>query len=64
MGPILVKQSVLDSQQNIGKRIELISKELVKVNDKLVSIEKEQDKHRENLNQLQQSLNVLTALKS
>lgn len=64
MGPILVKQSVADSQQNISKRIEFIGKELSKVNDRLQGIEKEQDKHRENLNKLQQQLNVLTAMKA
>jgi chaperonin cofactor prefoldin len=64
MGPILVKQSVVDSQQNINKRIEFISNELSKVNDRLAGIEKEQDKHRDNLGKLQQQLNVLTAMKS
>lgn len=64
MGPILVKQSVQDSQQNINKRIEFISKELNKVNDRLAAIEKEQDKHRDALGKLQQQLNVLTAMKS
>lgn len=64
MGPILVKQSLHDSQQNITKRIDFIGKELQKCNDRLNSIEKEQDKHRENLGKLQQQLNVLTAIKS
>lgn len=64
MGPILVKQSVNDSQQNITKRIDFIGKELQKCNDRLSGIEKEQDGHRENLGKLQQQLNVLTAIKS
>lgn len=64
MGPILVKQSVQDSQQNISKRIDFIGKELEKCNSKLSSIEQEQDGHRENLGKLQQQLNVLTAIKS
>lgn len=64
MGPILVKQTVQDSQQNISKRIEFIGNELNKVNDRLAGIEKEQDKHRDSLGKLQQQLNVLTAVKS
>lgn len=64
MGPILVKQSLNDSQQNIQKRIGFIDKELTKCNDRLAGIEKEQDKHRENLGKLQQQLNVLSAIKA
>lgn len=64
MGPILVKQSVNDSQQNITKRIDFIGKELQKCNDRLTGIEKEQDGHREKVGKLQQQLNVLTAIKS
>lgn len=64
MGPILVKQSLNDSQQNIQKRIGFIDKELQKCNDRLTGIEKEQDKHRENLGKLQQQLNVLSAIKA
>lgn len=63
MGPILVKQSLQDSQQNITKRIDFITKELQKCNDQLASIEKEQDKHRENLGKLQQQMSMLTAMK-
>lgn len=64
MGPILVKQTVHDSQQNITKRIDFIGKELEKCNSRLSAIEQEQDKHRENLGKLQQQLNLLTAIKS
>lgn len=64
MGPILVKQSLNDSQQNIAKRIDFIGKELQKCNDRLNDIEKTQEKHRENLSKLQQQLNVLTAIKA
>lgn len=64
MGPILVKQSLNDSQQNITKRIDFIGKELVKCNDRLTAIENQQDQHREQLGKLQQQLNVLTAIKS
>lgn len=64
MGPILVKQSVHDSQQNITKRIDFIGKELEKCNSKLNAIEQTQDNHRENLGKLQQQLNVLSAIKA
>ncbi|KAG5673766.1 hypothetical protein PVAND_003786 [Polypedilum vanderplanki] len=63
IGPILVKQSLTESKQNVSKRIDFISKELQKCNDRLVSIEKEQDKHRENLTKLQQQLSLLSAMK-
>ena len=63
MGPILVKQSVNDSQQNITKRIDYIGKELEKCNSKLSAIEQDQDKHRETLGKLQLQLNQLTAKK-
>lgn len=62
IGPILVKQSLTESKQNVGKRIDFISKELQKCNDRLTSIEKEQDKHRENLGKLQQQLSVISAM--
>lgn len=64
IGPILVKQSLQDSQQNITKRIDFIGNELQKCNDRLTAIEKEQDKHRENLGKLQQQLNVLSTMKA
>jgi len=64
MGPILVKQTLPDSQQKITKRIDFITNELTKCNERVNGIEKEQDKHRENLGKLQQQLNVLTAMKA
>lgn len=64
IGPILVKQSLQDSQQNISKRIDFIGNELQKCNDRLNAIENEQDKHRENLGKLQQQLNVLSTVKA
>lgn len=63
IGPILVKQSITESKQNVNKRIDFIGKELQKCNDRLGSIEKEQDKHRENLSKLQQQLAVISAMK-
>lgn len=63
IGPILVKQSLTESKQNVSKRIDYIGKELQKCNDRLTSIDKEQEKHRENLGKLQQQLSVISAMK-
>ncbi|XP_070490807.1 probable prefoldin subunit 6 [Chironomus tepperi] len=63
IGPILVKQSLAESKQNVSKRIDYISNELKKCNDRLTNAEKDQDKHRENLGKLQQQLSVISAMK-
>uniref|UniRef100_U5EV75 Probable prefoldin subunit 6 n=1 Tax=Corethrella appendiculata TaxID=1370023 RepID=U5EV75_9DIPT len=53
-GPVLVKQELDESVHNVGKRIEYINKELKKCNETIVNLETKQDKHRENLQKLQQ----------
>jgi prefoldin beta subunit len=58
-----VKQSLVESKQNVSKRIDYISKELQKSNDRINSIEKEQEKCRDNLGKLQQQLSVISAMK-
>lgn len=63
IGPILVKQSLTESKQNVTKRIDYISKELQKCNDRIVSIEKTNDSKRENLQKLQQQLSLISAMK-
>lgn len=63
IGPILVKQSLTESKQNVTKRIDYISNELKKCNDRIATAEKDQDKHRENLGKLQQQLSVISAMK-
>ena len=63
IGPVLVKQSLTESKQNVSKRIDYIGKELSKCNERLASIEKEQDKHRDNLGKLQQQLSIISAMK-
>lgn len=63
IGPILVKQSLTESKQNVSKRIDYISNELKKCNERIVTAEKDQDKHRENLGKLQQQLSVISAMK-
>lgn len=63
MGPILVKQPLEDSKQNVNKRIDYIGKELQKCQDQLTTLENQQDKHRENLQKLQQALQMVVAMK-
>lgn len=62
IGPILVKQSLTESKQNVTKRIDYISKELQKCNDRIAGLEKDQEKQRENMTKLQQQLSVLNAM--
>ncbi|XP_055855614.1 probable prefoldin subunit 6 [Episyrphus balteatus] len=62
-GPVLVKQDLEESRQNVGKRIEYISKELKSSNKTLETMEKDIAKHRENVQKLQQQYQVAVAMK-
>ncbi|XP_011200947.1 probable prefoldin subunit 6 [Bactrocera dorsalis] len=62
-GPVLVKQDLEESRQNVGKRIEYISKELKGSNDTLENMEKDMTKHRETVQKLQQQYQVAVAMK-
>ncbi|ALC44643.1 CG7770 [Drosophila busckii] len=62
-GPVLVKQELEDSRQNVGKRIEYISKELNSSNNTLESMEKDMHKHREAVSKYQQQWQVAAAMK-
>lgn len=62
-GPVLVKQELEESRQNVAKRMEYIKKELKRCNDTIETLEKRQDKHRENLQKLQQQFQVSVAMK-
>ncbi|XP_050081047.1 probable prefoldin subunit 6 isoform X2 [Anopheles maculipalpis] len=53
-GPVLVKQDLEESKQNVGKRIEYISKELKRCAENINQLEQKQDKYRANLQKLQQ----------
>ncbi|XP_052889283.1 probable prefoldin subunit 6 [Anopheles moucheti] len=53
-GPVLVKQDLEESKQNVGKRIEYISKELIRCAENISQLEQKQDKYRANLQKLQQ----------
>ncbi|XP_016971144.1 probable prefoldin subunit 6 [Drosophila rhopaloa] len=62
-GPVLVKQELEDSRQNVGKRIEYISKELKSSSDTLENMEKDMLKHREAVGKYQQQWQVAAAMK-
>ncbi|KAI8116505.1 putative prefoldin subunit 6 [Lucilia cuprina] len=62
-GPVLVKQELEESRQNVGKRIEYISKELKSSTDTLENVEKDMTKHREAVQKLQQQYQVAAAMK-
>ncbi|XP_014090942.1 probable prefoldin subunit 6 [Bactrocera oleae] len=62
-GPVLVKQDLEESRQNVAKRIEYISKELKSSNDTLENMEKDMTKHRETVQKLQQQYQVAAAMK-
>ncbi|XP_022218053.1 probable prefoldin subunit 6 [Drosophila obscura] len=62
-GPVLVKQELEDSRQNVGKRIEYISKELKSSTDTLENMEKDMLKHREAVGKYQQQWQVAAAMK-
>ncbi|XP_052860493.1 probable prefoldin subunit 6 [Anopheles cruzii] len=53
-GPVLVKQELEESKQNVGKRIEYITKELKRCSENINQLEQKQDKYRANLQKLQQ----------
>lgn len=59
-GPVLVKQNLEESRQNVGKRLEYIKKEVDRTNNHLESLEKKLAKHRDSLQKLQQQIKILT----
>lgn len=61
-GPVLVKQDLEESRQNVVKRMDYIKKELKRCNDNIEDLEKKQDKHRENIQKFQQQLQSLQQL--
>ncbi|EDW49847.1 probable prefoldin subunit 6 [Drosophila sechellia] len=61
-GPVLVKQELEESRQNVGKRMEYISKELKSSTDTLENMEKDMLKHRESVAKYQQQCQVAAAM--
>lgn len=62
-GPVLVKQELEESRQNVTKRMEYIKKELTRCHETLEGLEVKQDALRENLQKLQQQYQVAAAMK-
>lgn len=56
VGPVLIKTELVEAKQNVGKRIDYISKELNKVDGLIASLEKKQDTHREAVQKFQHQL--------
>lgn len=53
MGPVLIKTELVEAKQNVSKRMDYITKEIKRVDDLIVNLEKKQDTHREALQKLQ-----------
>lgn len=53
---MLIKQGFDECRQNVSKRIEFITDELKRCNNQIDEYEKKQDKHRDNIQKLQQKL--------
>merc|ERR1711894_366991 len=56
VGPVLVKQDVEDSRQNVDKRIQYIESELKRHDALITDLDKKQEGHKDKLVKLQQSL--------
>ncbi|XP_033161305.1 probable prefoldin subunit 6 [Drosophila mauritiana] len=61
-GPVMVKQELEESRQNVGKRMEYISKELKSCTDTLENMEKDMLKHQESVAKYQQQCQVAAAM--
>lgn len=67
IGPILIKTELIEAKQNVSKRMDYIGKELKRVDELILSLEKKQDTHRESLQKLQhqfQQSQVKAAMRS
>lgn len=67
VGPVLIKTELIEAKQNVAKRMDYIGKELKRVDELLLSLEKSQDTHREALQKLQhqfQQSQVKAAMKA
>lgn len=62
-GPILIKQTLDESKQNVTKRVDFINKELNRCQDQITALDKKQDQHRDTLMKMQQQYQAAMALK-
>ncbi|XP_019874254.1 prefoldin subunit 6 [Aethina tumida] len=54
VGPVLIKTELVEAKQNVSKRMDYIAKEIKRVDEQIITLEKRQDSHREALTKLQQ----------
>lgn len=62
-GPVLVRQELEESRQNVQKRMDYIKNELTRCHETLEGLERKQDAHRDNLGKLQEQYRVAEAMK-
>ncbi|XP_011502730.1 PREDICTED: prefoldin subunit 6 [Ceratosolen solmsi marchali] len=55
IGPILIKQELIEAKENVNKRVEFILSEIKRTEDLITSLDKKQETHKENLVKFQQS---------
>lgn len=53
VGPVLIKTELIEAKQNVAKRMDYIGREIKRVDELLLSLDKKQDGHRETLQKLQ-----------
>lgn len=54
IGPVLVKQDIVEAKENINKRLEFITSEIKRTDDLIATLDKKQESHKVNLEALQQ----------
>ncbi|XP_073973196.1 prefoldin 6 [Rhodnius prolixus] len=52
IGPVLVKQELIEAKQNVAKRIDYINGELKRMDDMISSLDAKQEQYKEKLNKL------------
>ncbi|XP_014205096.1 prefoldin subunit 6 [Copidosoma floridanum] len=55
IGPVLVKQELIEAKENIQKRIKFITSEMKQTEGLILSLDEKKEVHRENLEKLQLS---------
>lgn len=53
VGPVLIRTDLVEAKQNVSKRIDYINKEIKRVDDTIMTLEKKQDGLRDVLQKLQ-----------
>mmetsp|Transcript_11094 Transcript_11094/g.34023 ORF Transcript_11094/g.34023 Transcript_11094/m.34023 type:complete len:129 (-) Transcript_11094:47-433(-) len=59
VGPVLIKQDLVEANSNVGKRIEYINGELKRIDDQVKGLEGKQEDKRKTMVELQQKLQKL-----